>query len=340
MFKKKHILVPLDGSTMAEAALPAAVYLCGILNAAVTLFHVIEKDAPGEVHGQRHLSAPSEAEAYLEEVSRRAFQRELTFPGQMGQAERAGQVERAGQAAPEGQLAPKGARVDFHVHTAKTENVAASISEHAGELGCDLIVMCSHGRGRALHLLLGSIAQKVTAEGDIPVLLIRPGEAGGKKKEKPPVFSCRTLLLPLDGDPEHEQAIPVAGELARACGSVLHMAVVVPDFDTLSGQSAIAGRFLPGTMSEILEMSAQDAEEYIRAQLETLRGQGIEAEARVLRGDPATVIDDFARRVQAGLIVMATHGKPAMDAFWDGSVPHRVSGLSRVPLLLVPVKKS
>ena len=299
----KHILVPLDGSGLAESALPAAAYLSSKLDARVTLFHVIEKDAPGEIHGQRHLRDAGEAERYLREVSTRTF--------------------------------PPGTRVDLHVHTAEAENVASSITEHAGELGPDLIVMCSHGRGGALHLLFGSIAHKVISKGYIPVLVTRPGAAA----EALPEFSCNTLLLPIDEDPEHAQAIPVAAELAKACVGGLHLAMVVPDYESLSGESAVMSRFLPGTMTEILEMSVHDAEAYLQTEVKKLEGRDIKVIAHVLRGDPAVVIDEFARKLRAGLIIMATHGKSAMDAFWDSSVPHKVSSLSKVPLLLVPVKK-
>jgi nucleotide-binding universal stress UspA family protein len=51
----KHILVPLDGSLLAESALPVTSYIAKTLNASVTLFHVIEKDAPKAVHGETHL---------------------------------------------------------------------------------------------------------------------------------------------------------------------------------------------------------------------------------------------------------------------------------------------
>jgi nucleotide-binding universal stress UspA family protein len=60
----KHILVPLDGSKLAEAALPAAVSLAQTFNAPVTLLHIIEQDAPEEVHRERHLTEAREAEAY------------------------------------------------------------------------------------------------------------------------------------------------------------------------------------------------------------------------------------------------------------------------------------
>ena len=69
----KHLLVPLDGSQLAEAALPAAAYLAQKLDATVTLVHIIEHDAPAEVHGERHLTNADEANAYLTEVARRAF---------------------------------------------------------------------------------------------------------------------------------------------------------------------------------------------------------------------------------------------------------------------------
>ena len=299
----RHILVPLDGSRMAEAALPAAAFLAAKFDAVVTLVHVVEKNAPSEIHGQSHLTNAAEAEAYLRDTARRAF--------------------------------PVGVRSDFHVHTAEVDNVAESIEAHADELDHDMIVMCSHGRGRALHLFLGSIAQKIIAMGQRPVLVTRPD-----KSKDVPEFSCKSLLLPLDGEEDHAQALPVSKELARVCGAMIHLAVVIPGFGDLSGHSAVTSRFLPGTISKILEISVQNADEYLQELLTELRSQGFEAGAHVLRGDPATVIYDSARQLQSDLIVMATHGKSGMTAFWSGSVTNKVSSISSIPLLLIPVRKS
>ncbi len=299
----KHILVPLDGSRMAEAALPAANLLSKKFNGIITLFHVIERSAPREVHGQPHLKNAEEATAYLKDIARRAL--------------------------------PEGVQVDFHVHTTEVDNVAESIVEHADELNHDVIVMCSHGRGQALHLFLGSIAEKVISKGSLPVLVIRPDKGGNI-----PAFSCKALLLPLDGDPDHAQAVPASRELAKMCGAVIHLAVVIPSLGDLSGERAVTSRFLPGTTTKILEISVQNADEYLQGQLKLLRSQGLEASAHILRGDPATLIDDAARQFQIDLIIMATHGKSGIDAFWTGSVSHKVSGRSRVPVLLIPIKKS
>jgi hypothetical protein len=65
---------------MAEASLPAAVYLAETLAALVTLFHVIERGAPREIHGDRHLSDPMEAQEYLDEVAARSFTPEIHVP--------------------------------------------------------------------------------------------------------------------------------------------------------------------------------------------------------------------------------------------------------------------
>jgi nucleotide-binding universal stress UspA family protein len=299
----KHILVPLDGSLLAEAALPAAAYLSGKFNAGVTLVHIIEKNAPREIHGQPHLRDAAEAVAYLEKISRQWF--------------------------------AEGVQIDCHVHTTEVDNVAESIVQHTGELNNDLIVMCSHGRGRALHLILGSMAQEIIAMGTIPVLIVRPGE-----HMEIPAFSCRTVLTPLDGALDHEQALPVVTTLAKVCQATIFLAMVVPRFVSLSGQMTVTSRFLPGTVSEILELSVQNAEGYLKALVNKLKSEGFTASAHVRRGDPANSIVAIARELQADLIVLATHGKSGMKAFWAGSVAHKVCSQCRIPILLIPVEKT
>ena len=65
----RHILIPLDGSTLAESVLPAAAALAEAFAADVTLFHVMEERPPETIHGQQHLREPQQAEAYLERVA-------------------------------------------------------------------------------------------------------------------------------------------------------------------------------------------------------------------------------------------------------------------------------
>jgi len=299
----KHILVPLDGSLLAEAALPVAIFLAEKLQARITLMHVMERNAPDKVHGQPHLTCRQDAEHYLKELAKLSF--------------------------------PEGIRVDCHVHTNEVADVAGSIVAHADELAHDLVIMCSHGRGAALHLFLGSIAQSVIAHGSRPVLITHPDEQGRSSS-----FSCRHILVPMDDDPEHAEALPVSKGLARACRATLHLVTVIPELATLSGDKAVASKMLPGTTSQLLELTTLDAEKHFQELEDGLRQEGFEASAHVLRGDPASVIVEAADRANIDLIVLGTHGKTGMDAFWSGSVTHRICSQSRIPLLLIPIGKS
>ena len=73
---------------------------------------------------------------------------------------------------------------------------------------------------------------------------------------------------------------------------------------------------------------------------DVLVSEGFNASAHVRRGDPANIIVAIARQLQADVIVLATHGKSGMEAFWAGSVAHKVCSQCRIPILLIPVKKT
>ncbi len=296
----RHLLVPLDGSRLAEAAFPAAVSLAETLGARVTLFHVMERGAPQEIHGERHLTSAEEARAYLDEAA-------MAFPA--------------------------GIAVERHVHTGEVDDVARSIVEHAVELGSDLIVMCTHGRGGLRGFMFGRIAQQAAGLGLTPVLLVPPAASGA-----PAAFSCRRMLVTLDGNPEHEEGLTVAAGLAKICGALLHLVMAVHTIDTLSGEQAAAAKMLPGTTKAMLDLAEKDAEEYLQRHIGALQAAGLAASADVRRGDPSAVIVAAAERTESDLIVLATHGKAGMEAFWSGSTTPNVTSRSAVPLLLVPVR--
>jgi len=296
----KQVLVPLDGSHLAEAALPAALVLAQKLQIPITLTHVIERDAPRKIHGEPHLANEAEARAYLDQIAARAFPAEL--------------------------------RVKCHVHTSAVSDVARSLVEHAGEFGADLIVMCTHGRSGLRGWLFGALAQQVLNLGPTPVLLIHPTESGAA-----PAFACRRLLVPLDGNPDHERGLAVAVNLAQVCAASLQLLMVVHTVGTLSGQRAATARLLPGTTLALLELKEQQAGAYLQQHLAQLQATGLTATALVSRGEPARVIGQTARRAQADLIVLGTHGKTSLAAFWAGSITPKVVSQPHVPLLLVPV---
>jgi len=298
----KHILVPLDGSKLAEAALPAAVSLTKKLGAPVTLLHIMEQDAPQEVHKDRHLTQADEASAYLEEIAKREF--------------------------------PAEGRVNWHVHTAPVKDVSASIVKHAmTEFQPDLIVMCTHGRSGVRALLYGSIAQQVIAQGKTPLLLIKPG------LDTSAAFGLEQILVPLDSGPVHDDSLPITQELAGAYGSNIHLLTVIPTFTTVAGEAAAAGTLLPATTSALLDIEVENAEEDLRAHLSELKQGGFRASAEVARGDPATQIVNISEKLNADLIALTTHRKAGAAAFWARSVAPNVARRARVPILLIPLEE-
>src|SRR2546428_13823761 len=64
----KRILVPLDGSRLAESALPVAVMMAQCLDAKIVLIHIIEEHAPHTIHGEPHLTSAQEAGDYLDKI--------------------------------------------------------------------------------------------------------------------------------------------------------------------------------------------------------------------------------------------------------------------------------
>ncbi len=295
----KYILVPLDGSRLAEAVLPVAEYLALKLSASIILVHVIEQNAPEEIHGERHLRNADEAKAYLQEIANKALASDIS--------------------------------IDTHVHTSEVSNVPKSIVEHVGEYKPDLIVMCAHGRGGLRDILVGSIAQQVIGNSSTPVLLIQ------SQPKEISTFSIRRILTPLDGDPAHEQGLRIADELAHACSAALNLLVVVPTIGTLQPETAVTGRLLPGTMKALLNYSEQESEEYLARQIKRLSKRDYPVNHTVLRGDPALAIANYAKEIQAELILLGTHGKAGTEAFWSGSVAPKLPGLTNLPLLFVPV---
>ncbi|MFH1523425.1 MAG: universal stress protein [Chloroflexota bacterium] len=297
----KQILVPLDGSKLAEATLPAAASLAQTLKAPVTLLHIIEQDAPAEVHRDRHLTKPDEAEAYLKEIASRAF--------------------------------PTKVKVGTHVHTAPVADVARSIVEHATqEFQPDLIILCAHGNSGMRELIFGNIAQQVVAASGTPVLLIKPDEVSTP-------FQMKRILVPLDNESLHDGVLPTAVKLAKAYGAQLDLLCVIPTPSTDSGEHAASGTMLPMTAAAYLDIAEEIAGEHFQTHLDEFLKAGISATAEIARGDPAPVIAKTAERFDADLILFGTHGRAGLDAFWNRSVTAAVAHRTKIPLLLVPVRE-
>lgn len=294
----RRILVPLDGSRLAEAVLPYVWGLAAKLDASVQLLHVVERSAPATVHGERHLREVPSANEYLAEVSVR------------------------GSAA--------GVRVDTHVHEDATRDVAASIAAHAVELECTLVAISTHGSGGLRDLLLGNIAQQTLHRGTTSVLLVRPAADGSA-----PPFRCGEVVLALEPAEHGGAALPVAAQLARTCGARLHLVTVVPGPAELSPERRASAVFSPGAIRALLDLEHEDAAAHLQETGARLEAQGVQVTSEVRRGDAVAEVIRMLEREGADLLILATHGQAGLGALLGGSFAPRIMARARVPVLLV-----
>jgi nucleotide-binding universal stress UspA family protein len=147
-----HIVVPLDGSPLAEQIITRVVALAKLEEAELTLLHVL---MPSEVRytDYERRSVPwwerqvAEAQAYL--------------------ARKANQVRRHG--------------IDARTDVVVGENVSEAITDYARREGADLIAIATHGRGGLARALRGSVADAVTRSAMSSILVFHPEMAVEKK---------------------------------------------------------------------------------------------------------------------------------------------------------------
>ena len=143
----QRILVPLDGSTLSESALPHAEKLARALNVEIVLLHIDVSPAPTF---EPHISplAPLPEEIKVTHRDEKNYLKTVCA-----------------------KLEHEGLRVTYLLRDGM---VAETIMEAAETMQADIITMSTHGRTGILHLLLGSVAERVVRSATCPVLTVRP----------------------------------------------------------------------------------------------------------------------------------------------------------------------
>ena len=141
----------------------------------------------------------------------------------------------------------------------------------------------------------------------------------------------KSILVPLDGSPFSEQALPWAACLAKVTGAHLELARVhdpVPAW-TIATEGAVA--------ATTVDPSIRDAEEqYLANCAARLEEGGFTGITRqLLDGDVVERIAAHAEDNAFGLVVLATHGRGALSRLWLGSVSDALVRRLTVPVLLI-----
>jgi len=318
----KRILVPLDGSPLAESALTVAARIAHASDGTIVLLRVIGVSTTYTpyVYGSDMAQSPElaqdlmdmeqeNAEKYLAEIARldilAGIQVESTvIPGSAGIA---------------------------IIDTAKEEKV-------------DLIVMSSHGETGFRRLALGSVGQYVSRHSPVPVLILQGDESTPLSAFPDPKHPLRsiTALVALDGSELAEASLEPAAYLVAAMATPAQGTLLL---STVANKQA--DRIKHGTE----EYMRDEAKKYLIGIGERLQGSDIGklnlviewsieeskdvANALIEAAESGKVIESSYEFTGCDLIAIATHGRGGLKRLMAGSVTESVLGSTKLPMLIV-----
>lgn len=297
----RSIVVPLDGSSFGEQALPVAAAIARRAGARLLLVHahlpfsLLPSAGTMPVAAVREQELRNQEAEYLDDLARKLAE-----------------------------------RYSIPVESELLDGPAVqALDDYVRRIKADLVVMTTHGRGGLSRVWLGSVADGLIRRTHVPVLLIRPREEGEPAHE--PTF--RRILIPLDGSELAEQILRPATRLAKLFDAELMLLrVVVPILlmdEASAGYSTYVG---PEDMARREEIAA----EYLERLAERLRGESFTVATRVVQHpQAATAILEEAESSGADLIAMATHGRSGVVRLLLGSVADKVLRATTKPLLLL-----
>lgn len=290
------LLLGLDGTPWAETLLGVVERWANPGSTAV-LLHVLEEDGPERVHGAAHLRRPEDARRYLEDCA--------------------------------GRLRLRGLDARWILRRGVRRELPETIAETAEREGCDLVLLATHGRVDPRRWARGSIAQQVLARARRDVLQLTP-------RSPEPGAGPRSLLVPLDGDPDHEAAFRRAVDLAQRSGAALCLAQVLPAPGNAEGLEALRARLVPRTDRLLRRRRERAAAEYLAGWARRAERAGVRTVTHLGHGEPVTELTALARRCVADLVVLASHGRHAPALLGKERLPGRLVEKMAIPLLTVP----
>jgi nucleotide-binding universal stress UspA family protein len=296
------IMVPLDGSDLAERALPVAASLARDAGASL---HLVA------VHEPLTIPFASEFPAQVVELNAELRNRLSDYLTRM--------TEQARQ---------DGAPV---VKAALLDGIAAGVLRQYIQIeNIGLVVMTTHGRGGLNRFWLGSVTDRLLRTAGVPILVLKPDRI-------PEKISCRRIVLALDGEIEQEVVDAGLSLLHVMPQATLVLArIVEPPIPVVTRMAVQPAPFGP----DWTERHETQARNYLDRLADRLRGPGRAIETQTLMGHPvAEQILGLAHTIGAGLVVLGTHGSRGFERLLLGSVADKVIRTSDVPVLVAPIHR-
>ena len=291
-----HILVPLDGSPLAECVLPHTVAVGQAMEAKVTLLRAVVREATPGSQAVDPLSwhmRKSEADSYLTEVAEQIREVGLTVETVLAEGQPAERI------------------IDY------------ARDEHVG-----LIIISSHGKSGLSRWNINSVVQKVILQAYAPTMLVRAYQA---EAEDLTGLQYARVLVPLDGSKRAECTLPWAKSLAEFHESKLLLAHVVsrpevPRRAPLTDEEK-------DLVQRLVDLNKQEGDAYLRDVASRL---GSAAEAHLIVSDnPPAALHQLVDEENVDLILMAAHGYSGQARWPYGSIALNFIAYGSKPLLMI-----
>jgi nucleotide-binding universal stress UspA family protein len=294
------ILVPLDGSLLAECVLPHVVAIARAFNAKVTLLRVLgQNQDPESTQSCDPLNwqiNKAEARLYLETIGAR--------------------------------LQAAGVQTQI---TVLEGLVPDGIIGYAQINGMNLIILSSHGHSGLSQWGTSSVVQKIILSAPTSLFIVRAQQPMDSALTKQPY---RRLLVPLDGSRRAEYGLPMITRLAVLHKSEVHLVHVVKKPE-MARQMPPTQEDID--LSNRIVVRNQEEAAYYLDQLQ-LRSplEGVAAQTHLLISDNiAAALHEFVEREQIDMVMLSAHGYSGNTQWPYGSVVNNFMSYSPVPLLVV-----
>ena len=329
-----RILVPLDGSTLAERAIPHAEQFARIFGASIILLQVLEPTSyhenPKAVDPLSWQIRKAEAELYMQGIAARTREN-------LGGDTQAGASENK-------------SRVEYAIREGKT---AENIVDFAHAENIDLIVISTHGSGGLSRWNISSVTQKVINLAYLHVLIVRAFAQTGM--EDVPIH-YRRILLPIDSSRRAENSLSAGIALVRGemPPSNPAEAETLPSDPSPENPKLVLAAVIkppeipipkpyPQEIGELSEKLMEVSREAVRNYLEEMKERlPVECETRVVENDGVSAaIQELAGEDDIDLVLMSAHGYTGQFLWPYGTVTrHYMEHGTKTVLVIQDVPRS
>jgi nucleotide-binding universal stress UspA family protein len=294
------ILVPLDGSQLAECVLPHAQAIARTFNAEITLLRMLEKNQAG-------------ASAQLFDL----------LNWQINKTKAALYLEKTKTQFQESSI---------RAQTMVLEGLEAEgITEYAQNQGMKLIILSSHGRNGVTKWGISGITQKVILSTQTSLLIIRAHQQDIPAGE---LSLYQRILVPLDGSQRAENVLPIITQLAQFHKSQIHLVQVVQTPEMV--RQMPPAREDIDLSNRVIERNREEAGRYLEQVKSRSNLEGIAVQTHLIVSDNAAVaLHQLAEQEQIELLTLSAHGYSGNHQWPYGSMVNNFIMYGKIPLLIV-----